>query len=294
MPVRPERAPHLDKLPHRIARPVQAHGMDHQIMRAGLQRQRVVIRNHPRPRKPVLPEIGMTGHDDRRRKGFVNLGQAILDLIGGGLVQKQRRRDTGARPVASKGGAICQTCLAHERDTRMRASAFQTAVRLVYPPRCISCGGLVESDFGLCGPCWRDTPLISGLVCDACGTQLPGAAGPQVDYCDDCLVTARPWSRGRSALRYHDNARRLVLALKHGDRQDLARPAAAWMARAAQPLLRPDTLIAPVPLHWLRMLSRRFNQAALLAQGVARETGLDWCPDLLIRRSEERRVGKEC
>ncbi|MEI4232647.1 ComF family protein [Roseovarius sp. D22-M7] len=165
----------------------------------------------------------------------------------------------------------------------MRASAFQTAVRLVYPPRCISCGDLVESDFGLCGPCWRDTPFIAGLVCDACGTPLPGQGSSVAEYCDDCLTIARPWSRGRAALRYHDNGRRLVLALKHGDRQDLARPASAWMARAARPLLQPDTLIAPVPLHWLRLLSRRFNQAALLAHGVGRETGLDCCPDLLIR-----------
>ncbi len=172
----------------------------------------------------------------------------------------------------------------------MRASAFQTAIRLVYPPRCISCGTMVESDFGLCGACWRDTPFISGLVCDVCGTQLPGqAAGPE--YCDDCLGTARPWSRGRSALRYRDNGRRLVLALKHGDRQDLARPASAWMARAAQPILQPDTLIAPVPLHWLRLLSRRFNQAAVLAQGVARATGRDWCPDLLIRTRRTQSLG---
>ena len=29
---------------------------------------------------------------------------------------------------------------------------------------------MVDSDFGLCGKCWVDTPFIGGLVCDACGT----------------------------------------------------------------------------------------------------------------------------
>ena len=169
------------------------------------------------------------------------------------------------------------------------ASGLQTALHLIYPPRCTICGDQVESDFGLCGPCWRDTPFISGLVCDACGVPLPGEedAG-QVVHCDDCLKIARPWKRGRAALLYRDNGRRLVLALKHGDRQDVVRPAALWMARAAKPLLTDNTLIAPVPLHWVRMLRRRFNQAALLAQAVADEVGLACCPDLLIRPRRTR------
>tara|TARA_R110000851_G_scaffold37035_5_gene95942 strand:- start:524 stop:1255 length:732 start_codon:yes stop_codon:yes gene_type:complete len=163
------------------------------------------------------------------------------------------------------------------------AEAFQTAVRLVYPARCTLCGAVVDSDFGLCGPCWRDTPFISGLVCDTCGVPLPGEVHAGVEHCDDCLRMARPWAQGRAAMRYHENGRKLVLMLKHGDRHDVVRPAAKWMARAAQTLLRPDILIAPIPLHWGRMLSRRFNQSALLAHGLARETGLPCCPDLLTR-----------
>lgn len=56
------------------------------------------------------------------------------------------------------------------------------------------------------------------------------------------------------------------------------------MARAAQPLLQPGMLVAPVPLHWLRLIKRRYNQAALLSSAIARLAGLDHCPDLLQRR----------
>jgi len=157
-------------------------------------------------------------------------------------------------------------------------------LRVIYPPRCLSCGDLVESDFGLCGGCWRDTPFIGGLVCDGCGAPLPGEEGTGGELCDDCMATPRPWSAGRAALLYRNNARRMILGLKHGDRQEIARPAALWMARAAAPLLTDDTLIAPIPLHWTRMLKRRFNQSALLAQHLARHTGHEQCPDLLLRR----------
>jgi predicted amidophosphoribosyltransferase len=47
-------------------------------------------------------------------------------------------------------------------------------------------------------------------------------------------------------------------------------------------------LVAPVPLHWLRLLTRRYNQAALLSAAVARQAGLDHCPDLLHRRRDTR------
>ena len=161
---------------------------------------------------------------------------------------------------------------------------LQTVLRLVYPPQCIGCGALVETDFALCGACWAETPFLTGLVCDACGQPLPGEAAPdEAVLCDDCMARPRPWTRGRAVLRYEGRARSLVLALKHGDRGDLARPAAAWMARAVRPILRPGAMLVPVPLHWRRLLRRRYNQSALLARGMARVLGLGVCPDLLTR-----------
>uniref|UniRef100_A4WVV6 Amidophosphoribosyltransferase-like protein n=1 Tax=Cereibacter sphaeroides (strain ATCC 17025 / ATH 2.4.3) TaxID=349102 RepID=A4WVV6_CERS5 len=160
---------------------------------------------------------------------------------------------------------------------------LQAALRLLFPPQCLLCETLVTTDFGLCGPCWRATPFVAGLVCDLCGCPLPGEDPGHPVHCDECLTSARPWDQGRAAMLYRDNARKLVLALKHGDRLDLVRPAAGWILGVARPLLSPDVLVVPVPLHWTRLLGRRYNQSALLSAELARQAGLDHCPDALVR-----------
>lgn len=161
---------------------------------------------------------------------------------------------------------------------------MQSVLGALFPPQCINCGEPATEDFGLCGPCWRETPFIGGLVCDRCGMSLPGEDEGRQEYCDDCLLLARPWNRGRAALLYKDNGRKLVLALKHGDRLDLVRPATGWLMRAAGPILKSGMLVVPVPLHWCRLFRRRYNQSALLSHAVAKSAGLDHCPDLLVRR----------
>ena len=119
---------------------------------------------------------------------------------------------------------------------------MQSIIRAIYPTQCVACDAPTEDDFGLCGACWRETQFISGTICGKCGTSLPGDSQADDLLCDDCLTIARPWDRGRSVLAYSGVGRKLVLSLKHGDRTDLAQPAARWMARVAAPLLAEDTL----------------------------------------------------
>lgn len=72
--------------------------------------------------------------------------------------------------------------------------------------------------------------------------------------------------------------------LKYGDRGDLALAMGAMMARAGAELLADADVLVPVPLHWTRLWSRRFNQAMALARVLARHSGRPCDPGLLIRR----------
>ncbi|EYD75363.1 Competence protein F-like protein, phosphoribosyltransferase domain protein [Rubellimicrobium mesophilum DSM 19309] len=166
-----------------------------------------------------------------------------------------------------------------------------TVRRALYPPACVACGTLTDSEFALCGTCWREAGFLAGaLVCDACGTPLPGQDDGPV-HCDDCLRRPRPWTRGRAALPYRGTGRALVLALKHSDRTDLAKPLGAWLAAAARPLVLPGQALVPVPLHWTRLARRRHNQAQLLAREAGRHLGLPVLPDALVRTRSTKSLG---
>ncbi|MFN3276266.1 MAG: ComF family protein [Paracoccus sp. (in: a-proteobacteria)] len=174
-------------------------------------------------------------------------------------------------------------------EHRLLRGAVKAGLALIYPPQCLSCDAAVAGGEGavhLCPACWPDAAFIGASCCDSCGTTLPGGdAGENGGdlFCDDCLSVTRPWAQGRAALVYAGTGRRMVLALKHGDRPDLAPALGRWLARAAAPLIRPGTVVVPVPLHLRRLMRRKYNQAALLAAQVARAHALPHHPRLLHR-----------
>ncbi len=172
-------------------------------------------------------------------------------------------------------------------------------IETVYPPRCLACTAATDTARALCPACWADTHFIAGTTCRACGVPLLGAPGPTPgptpgpepgpeDLCESCTRHPPSWDRGAAAMLYAGAGRRMVLALKHGDRLDMVRPLATWMARAGRPLLADADLVAPVPLHWRRLAVRRYNQAAELARRIGHDTGRAVVPDLLTRSRATR------
>jgi ComF family protein len=165
------------------------------------------------------------------------------------------------------------------------------ALDLVLPPLCLSCGRVVGEAGGLCPACWGAVTYHGTPHCARCGLPFDIDYGPDA-LCGACCDSPPAYRRARSACRYDDGSRGLILAFKHADRLEGAPTFARWMMRAGAEMLVDAELIVPVPLHRWRLWSRRYNQAALLALALGRLTGIRTVPDLLVRRRATPSMGR--
>ena len=146
----------------------------------------------------------------------------------------------------------------------------RAALDVVYPPSCLACSAPTAAVGTLCASCWRKVRFIERPFCERLG--IPFVQDSGVELLSPEAVAAPPvFHRARAVAVFDDGpVRELVHRLKYGDRLELARPMGHWMARAGADLLKGADVLVPVPLHRLRLWSRRFNQAAALAHSISK------------------------
>jgi ComF family protein len=149
------------------------------------------------------------------------------------------------------------------------ARALATLRDVALPPVCASCRDPLGAGEGLCPTCWSRISFIAPPYCARLGIPFVYDPGPGL-LSMEAIASPPTYDRARAAVRYDDVARDLVHALKYADRLDLAPIMGGWMARAGRELLADADALVPVPLHWRRQWSRRTNQSAALAGGIAR------------------------
>lgn len=164
-------------------------------------------------------------------------------------------------------------------------AAVRQIAALALPPRCPGCGTPVAEDHRFCAGCWSDLRFLGPPWCAGCN--LPFAYDRGEDArCANCLQTPLRHSGVRAAVAYGEVARTLALRLKYAGRTGMAETMARLMTRM---LPESAEMLVPVPLHRWRLWSRGFNQAALIADAVARQAALP-VERMVLRRSRNTPV----
>jgi LSD1 subclass zinc finger protein len=132
----------------------------------------------------------------------------------------------------------------------------------------------------LCAACLIPLPRAGDVVCGGCRRALPWLRGPQCIRCalpltatHACPAARQAFDAAWAAVGYAGVARDLVAALKFRRARPLADVMAAQLAAGAPRSLLAGATIVPVPAHPAHLRSRGYDQAGLLAGGLARRTG---------------------
>src|SRR3954452_4068400 len=170
------------------------------------------------------------------------------------------------------------------------ATAAKFALDIALPTLCVACREPVDGE-GVCAECWAKLSFIAKPYCPRLGIPFVYDPGPEL-LSMEAIANPPAYRRARAAVRYDDVARTLVHALKYQDRTDLAPAMGRWMARAGDELLREADVLVPVPLHWRRSWSRRYNQSGTLARVIERHSGVRVISNALRRiRPTEQQIG---
>ena len=144
--------------------------------------------------------------------------------------------------------------------------AAQSLRELFFPRKCVVCGGFLEMEE-------RD-------VCAACMEELP------LTYQWDIVQNAaferlarRFELQGAASLMFfgtESDYRHILYSIKYGNRRQLAVRMGILLGGylAGSRLFKGCQAVVPVPLHPLRRWKRGYNQAELIAKGVAQAMGL--------------------
>jgi competence protein ComFC len=157
-------------------------------------------------------------------------------------------------------------------------------VDLIYPQRCVGCERRA-SDL-LCRACFEALPEIGRPVCGRCG--MPTAF--ETFVCEECKGVDVGFESARAPLKYEGVGKEIVHVLKYrGYTRTVDRLAAPLMVGALDGGHRFDAVV-PVPLHRSRLRRRGFNQAELLARGVAQKINAPVSDTLQVVRKTRDQV----
>ncbi len=170
---------------------------------------------------------------------------------------------------------------------------LRNILNFILPPRCLICGKVLEDNKGLCNSCIDKIEFINGNICYCCGHPLTSpmlVSHNKHQLCGKCLKTHKKIFRlSRSACVYDDFSKKLILDFKFYDKTDLSSFLAKMLYVCGKDIFDAGVdIIIPIPLHYTRLIKRRYNQSSLLAKELSKLTNIPVDYNSVIKKRQTR------
>lgn len=164
-------------------------------------------------------------------------------------------------------------------------NGLAAAADLLVPRTCIVCGcRLLQHEEHICLSCHMDMPVTYFWKM---------SHNPMADRFNEMIENglsdgAERYSYAAALFFYHSEAgyRHIPYQIKYHGNTGAGKHFGSMLGRklASDALWSDLDIIIPVPLHWTRRWKRGYNQAEVIASGIASETGVKMRTDILERR----------
>ncbi len=155
-------------------------------------------------------------------------------------------------------------------------------ISIIFPRTCSLCGATLHfsSKQNICNNCLEKIPKLEGLICHKCSLPLPDGGAT----CSDCKSNKDIYFEVlKSPYTYSTQMKKLIKNLKYSRKtflaKDLSLPLAEFIKK--ENIDKNVDVVVPVPMHWFKKWKRGYNQAELLADGVAQIINKPMCNALV-------------
>ena len=166
----------------------------------------------------------------------------------------------------------------------------------ILPQKCLVCNTICHTEkSAICNKCWKNIDFISQPYCNNCGYPLDEeVAELQTDCknmqkCSLCIVSEIQPIQLRAVCLYNKASSTIVTKLKYNDQTYYAKFIAQMMMQRYAEYIALVDFITYVPMTKKRLISRMFNQSAIIAKHISKMSNKKILVNVLIKTKETKR-----
>jgi ComF family protein len=171
----------------------------------------------------------------------------------------------------------------------MLKKIFTAVINLVLPPKCICGKKQTAENANICSECWIKIDFINSPMCQKCGDPFQfkldepeenissenisanNIQKPEL-LCTNCIQNPPIYYLQRSVFNYNENSNFIITKFKYSDNTHAAPYLAKQLHNISKNFIGEIDVITSVPIHYKKLLKRKYNQSAILANSYAKIT----------------------